>query len=335
MSIFQDDVGIQLLPLFANIDLFEKEFPWRNRMHLISIKDWSQSELVNVVEKSIDIKTHPEKYTSVMSGLSLALLFQKTSTRTRCAGEVGMTQLGGHALFMDWRATNFALADLGDEVRVLSSYVDLIMVRLLKHDDVRCAAEASSVPVINGCCDRYHPTQALADLMTIQEQFGRMEGIKLTYVGVHNNVANSLIAIGMKVGMEVTVVAPEMNPSAIDDELFEEARQRRCYKATDQLEDAVATSDVVYTDTWVDMEYFLDPAFEAQKQQRMEQMLPYQLNESLLEGTNTRIMHCLPAHRGAEISGELVDDERSIIFEQSENRLHCMKGLMLKLINQQ
>jgi ornithine carbamoyltransferase len=335
MSIFQDDVGIQLLPLFANIDLFEKEFPWRNRMHLISIKDWSQSELVNVVEESIDIKNHPKKYTSAMSGLSLALLFQKTSTRTRCAGEVGMTQLGGHALFMDWRATNFALADLGDEIRVLASYVDLIMVRFLKHDDVRCAAEASSVPVINGCCDRYHPTQALADLMTIQEQFGRTEGIKLTYVGVHNNVANSLIAIGMKVGMEVTVVAPEMNPSAIDNELFEEARQKGCYKVTDQLKETVATSDVVYTDTWVDMEYFLDPAFEAQKQKRMEQMQPYQLNESLLEGTKARIMHCLPAHRGAEISGELVDDERSIIFQQSENRLHCMKGLMLKLISQQ
>jgi ornithine carbamoyltransferase len=139
----------------------------------------------------------------------------------------------------------------------------------------------------------------------------------------------------MKVGMEVTVVAPEMNPSAIDNELFEEARQRGCYKVTDQLKETVATSDVVYTDTWVDMEYFLDPAFEAQKQKRMEQMQPYQLNESLLEGTKARIMHCLPAHRGAEISGELVDDERSIIFQQSENRLHCMKGLMLKLISQQ
>lgn len=301
-------------------------------MHLISLKDWSQSDIIDVVEESIDIKNYPEKYRSAMNGLSLALLFQKTSTRTRCAGEVGMTQLGGHALYLDWGVTNFMLADLGDEIRVLSSYADLIMMRLLKHSDILRAAETSSVPIINGCCDRYHPTQALADLMTVQEKLGRIEGVKLTYVGVHNNVCNSLIAAGMKVGMEVTVVAPETNPAAVDEEFLEKARQSGMYKVTDRLKNAVAESDVVYTDTWIDMEFYFDPAFKSEKEKRTKLMLPYQLNRALLEGQDTLIMHCLPAHRGSEISGEMVEDERSIMFEQAENRLHTMKGLMLKLM---
>ncbi|MBI1924799.1 ornithine carbamoyltransferase [Candidatus Poribacteria bacterium] len=300
-------------------------------MHLISLKDWSTTDVIEVVEGGIGMKKHPERYASSMSGRSLTLLFQKTSTRTRCAGEVGMTQLGGHALYLDWRATNFALADLRDEIRVLSSYVDLIMVRFLKHADVLRAAESSSVPIINGCCDRYHPTQALGDLITIQEKLGRLEGVKLTYLGVHNNVCNSLIAAGLKVGMAVTVVAPEMNPSAVDAELFEAARRAGLYKVSDQIQDAVAKSDVVYTDTWIDMEFFLDPVFEAEKERRIKQFAPYQLNKALLEGQDVLVMHCLPAHRGYEISGDIVEDPRSIVFEQAENRLHSMKALILKL----
>ena len=300
-------------------------------MHLISLKNWSTTDIIEIVESGITIKNHPEQHANAMSGRSLALLFQKTSTRTRCAGEVGMTQLGGHALYLDWRTTNFALADLRDEIRVVSSYVDLILVRFLEHADVLRAAEGASVPVINGCCDRYHPTQALGDLITIQEKLGRLEGVKLTYVGVHNNVCNSLIAAGLKVGMEVTVVAPEMNPAAVDEELFEAARQAGVYKVSDQMKDAIAKSDVVYTDTWIDMEFFLDAAFEAEKERRVKQFLPYQLNKALLEGQDALIMHCLPAHRGYEISGDLLEDARSVAFEQAENRLHSMKALILKL----
>jgi ornithine carbamoyltransferase len=300
-------------------------------MHLISLKNWSTTDIIEIVESGIAMKNHPEPYANAMSGRSLALLFQKTSTRTRCAGEVGMTQLGGHALYLDWRTTNFALADLRDEIRVVSSYVDLILVRFLKHADVLRAAEGASVPVINGCCDRYHPTQALGDLITIQEKLGRLEGVKLTYVGVHNNVCNSLIAAGLKVGMEVTVVAPEMNPAAVDEELFEAARQAGVYKVSAQMKEAIAKSDIVYTDTWIDMEFFLDAAFEAEKERRVKQFLPYQLNKALLEGQDALIMHCLPAHRGYEISGDLLEDARLIAFEQAENRLHSMKALILKL----
>ncbi|MXY99432.1 ornithine carbamoyltransferase [Candidatus Poribacteria bacterium] len=309
-------------------------------MHLITLNPWSKTDILETVEDSLNMKRYPEKYRHAVGGKSLCLLFQKTSTRTRCAGEIGITQLGGHAHYLDWRATNFALADLGDEMRVLSAYVDIILARFLKHDELVAAANAATVPIINGCCDRYHPTQALGDLMTIQEHFGRLEGIKLCFIGVHNNVCNSLIAAGMKVGIEVTVVAPEVNPAAVDKKLWDAAAQKGCYKTLDidtadrggALEDIIAESDVVYTDTWVDMEFFTDPSFAEERERRLKKMMPYQLNSELLKGHDCKIMHCLPAHHGYEIAGELVNDERSIIFDQSENRLHSMKAVLLRLL---
>ena len=301
-------------------------------MNLVSLKNWSTEDIIEVVEGSIAIKNNPEQYANATSRRSLAMLFQKTSTRTRCAGEVGMTQLGGHAVYLDWRATNFALADLRDEIRVLSAYSDVILARFLKHADVVQAAESATVPLINGCCDRYHPTQGLGDLMTIQEKLGRIKGVKLTYVGVHNNVCNSLITVGLKTGMEVTVVAPEINSVAVNEELYEAARKAGTYKTSDQLHQAIANSDVVYTDTWVDMEFFTDPAFKVEKERRIKALSPYQLNAELLAGHDVLVMHCLPAHRGYEVSGEIVEDPRSIMFDQSENRLHSMKGLILKLL---
>ena len=309
-------------------------------MHLISLNPWSETDILETVENSLNIKKYPEKYRHAVGEKSLCLLFQKTSTRTRCAGEIGITQLGGHAHYLDWRTTNFALADLGDEMRVLSAYVDIILARFLKHTELVEATAAATVPVINGCCDKYHPTQALGDLMTIQEHLGRLEGVKLCFVGVHNNVCNSLIAAGMKVGIEVTVVAPEVNPAAVDKELWNAAARKGLYKVLDTgsinvdsaLESVIAESDIVYTDTWVDMEFFTDPAFEEERERRLKKMAPYQLNAELLNGHKCKVMHCLPAHHGYEITGELVNDERSIIFEQSENRLHSMKAILLRLL---
>ena len=309
-------------------------------MHLITLNPWSETDIFQMVEESLNIKKYAEKYRHAVGGKSLCLLFQKTSTRTRCAGEIGITQLGGHAHYLDWRTTNFALADLGDEMRVLSAYVDIILARFLKHTELVEATAAATVPVINGCCDKYHPTQALGDLMTIQEHLGRLEGVKLCFIGVHNNVCNSLIAAGMKVGIEVTVVAPEINPAAVDKELWDAAAQKGLYKTLDTdtpnispaLEKVIAESDIVYTDTWVDMEFFTDPSFAEERERRLKKMAPYQLNAELLNGHDCKIMHCLPAHHGYEITGELVNDERAIIFDQSENRLHSMKAILLRLL---
>jgi len=300
-------------------------------VHLVTLKDWSAAQILEVVAAGSALRKNPGLHARALAGRTLALLFQKTSTRTRCAGEISVAQLGGRALYLDWRSTNFGLADLGDEIRVLNEYVDFIVARFLKHDDVRCAAHASRVPVMNGCCDRYHPLQILADLQTIHEALGRLEGVRLTYVGAHNNVCNSLIAAGLKVGMQVRVATPEPEPPAADAELCEAGRRAGLYSATTDLRAALEGCDVVYTDTWIDMEYFDDPAFAAEKERRLQLYLPYQLNARLLEGRDLRLMHCLPAHRGYEIDGEMLDDPRSIIMAQAQNRLHSQKAVLLHL----
>lgn len=303
-------------------------------MHLVTLKDWSTADIDDVVDRSLEIKKQPQRFAAALSGQTLAMLFQKTSTRTRCAGEVGMTQLGGHAMYMDWRNTNFSLADLSDEIRVLSRYADLMVVRLMEHADVLKAAAVSEAPLMNGCCNRYHPMQALADLLTIRESLGHLDGVRLTYVGVLNNVCNSLVAAGLKVGMQVTAVTPEVNPAAEDRELYAAATAAGLLERTDDLRAALERCDVVYTDTWIDMEFFTDPAYQEEKERRIHLFKPYQLNKTLLEGLDLRIMHCLPAHQGYEITGELLDDPRSVIFSQAENRLHSQKALLLKLAGQ-
>lgn len=300
-------------------------------MHLVTLKDWSAAQILEVVATGSALRKDPGLHAQTLAGRTLALLFQKTSTRTRCAGEIGIAQLGGRPLYLDWRSTNFGLADLADEIRVLAEYVDFIVVRFLKNSDVRRAAEASRVPVMNGCCDRYHPMQILADLQTIHESLGRLEGVRLTYVGAHNNVCNSLIAAGLKVGMKVTVATPEPEPAAADAELCAAGRQAGLYTTTTDLQAALDRCDVVYTDTWIDMEYFLDPAFAAEKDRRLQLYMPYQLNAQLLAGRDLRLMHCLPAHRGYEIDGGLLDDPRSIIMAQAQNRLHSQKAVLLHL----
>ena len=301
-------------------------------MHLLTLKDWSSAQIEEVIEKSIEIKRNPNKFRTAFKDKSLAMIFQKTSTRTRVSFEVAMTQLGGHALYLDWRTTNFTIADVKDETRYLSRNVDFIMARLLRNSDLKAMAEASQVPVINGCDEKYHPCEAVGDLMTIKEKIGRLKGVKLVYIGVHNNVCNSLIAGCTKTGVEITAVTPIKNESSLDKELIEAAEKTGCYKTTLDAKDAVKDADVVYTDTWVDMEFFLDPKFKEEKEKRIKLMMPYQINKELLKDSKALVMHDMPIHRGYEISGETIESERSIIYEQSENRLYTAKGIILKLL---
>jgi len=301
-------------------------------MHLLTLKDWSSQKVTTVIERAIEIKNNPERYCSSLKDKSLAMVFQKTSTRTRVSFEVAMTQLGGHGIYLDWRTTNFALADIRDETKYLSRNVDCIMARLLQHSDLRAMAEASKVPVINGCDEKYHPCQAIADLMTIKEKKGKLKGIKLVYIGVHNNVCNSLIVGCTKTGVKITTVTPIVNEPAFDKELVETAKQTRLYETTLDVKKAVKDADVVYTDTWVDMEFFLDPKFKEEKEKRVRLMKPYQVNRELLRDSNALIMHDMPIHRGYEISAEVIESPNSIIYEQSENRLHSTKGILLELL---
>jgi len=301
-------------------------------MHLINFKDLSAQQLVEIIDKAIEVKHNPEKYQDALDGKSLALIFQKTSTRTRVSFEVAMTQLGGHALYIDWRTTNFALADIYDETRYLSRNVDCIMARLMKNADLQAMAKASRVPVINGCDEKYHPSQAIADLMTMKEKKGTLRGARLVYIGIHNNVCNSLIEGCTRTGAKITTVTPIFNEPSRDEEIMENARKTGLYENTLEVKKAVEDADFVYTDTWVDMEFFLDPKFAEQKEKRVKLMMPYQINRELLMKSEAYIMHDMPIHRGYEISADVIESPKSVIYEQSENRLYSAKAILLKLL---
>jgi ornithine carbamoyltransferase len=301
-------------------------------MHLINFKELSGQQIESLVGLGIETKRNPKKYVKSLEGKSAALVFQKTSTRTRVAFEVAMTQLGGHGLYIDWRTTNFTLADIADETQYLSRNVDVIMARLLKNADLRRMAAASRVPVINGCDDMYHPSQAIADLITVKEKHGRLKGAKLVYVGVLNNVCNSLIEACTKTGVKLTTVTPIINEAARDEELMAAAKKTRLWSATLDAKEAVKDADFVYTDTWIDMEFFTDPKFAEEKERRLKLMMPYQINAALLQGSDAYVMHDMPIHRNYEINAEAIDSKKSVIFEQAENRLYAAKAIMLKLV---
>lgn len=284
------------------------------------------------VDLGIEVKCNPKKYLKTFEGKSAALIFQKTSTRTRVSFEVAMTQLGGHGLFIDWRTTNFGLADITDELQYLSRNVDCIMARLLCDSDLLKMTKASRVPVINGCDEKYHPSQALADLITIKEKYGQLKGAKVVYIGVHNNVTNSLIEGCTKTGVKLTTVTPIFNEAARDDELLSEAKKTGLWQSTLDVKRAVADADFVYTDTWIDMEFFTDPKFAAEKEKRIKLMTPYQINAKLLQDSNAFIMHDMPIHRGYEISADAIMSPKSVIYEQAENRLYAAKAIFLKLV---
>ena len=305
----------------------------RSLVHLLTLKDWSSKEVGELIDSSLEIISNPEDYEFALEGKSLAMIFQKTSTRTRLSFEVGMTQLGGHAIYMDWVTTNLVLADLRDEARSISGFVDGIMARLLKNSDLRVMAEASRVPVINGCDEKYHPCQIIADLVTIKEKLGRLEGLKLAYIGVHNNVCNSLIVGCTKVGVKIVTVTPVVNEASFDAGLVEAAKATGLYEHSLDVKAAVEDCDVVYTDTWVDMEFFLDSQFRKEKEKRVRTMLPFQVNRKLLGDSDALIMHDMPIHRGYEIADDIIEDPNSVIYLQSENRLHSAKAILLKLLS--
>ncbi len=299
---------------------------------MISFKELSGQQLAEIVEKGIEIKHDPAKYQKALEGKNLALIFQKTSTRTRVSFEVAMTQLGGHGLFIDWRTTNFALADVGDETRYLSRNVDCIMARLLKNATLQTMAKSSRVPVINGCDEKYHPSQAIADLITVKEKKRKLKGANVVYVGIHNNTCNSLVEGCTKTGVKITTVTPIFNEPSRDDDLLKEAKKTGLWETTLDVKHAVRDADFVYTDAWVDMEFFTDPKFVGEKEKRVKMMMPYQINLELLKDSNAFIMHDMPIHRGYEITADAIESPRSVIYEQGENRLYSAKTILLKLL---
>lgn len=305
-----------------------------NVKHLISWEDWSDSEILDLLDFAIHVKKNRVNYAGHMSGRSLAMLFQKTSTRTRVSFEVAMTEMGGHGIYLDWMASNFQLSNIDLEARYLSRNVSVIMARLKKHEDLLTMRNGSQVPLINGCDNMFHPCQSLADIMTIALDKPEipLNQIQLTYIGVHNNVVNSLIGITSALGIRLTLVTPIAEKENIHSQTVERAKAKGTLSWEENLKKAIQNADYVYTDTWLDMEFFNDPSYADKKKQRMELMMPYQINSSLLEKTNAKVMHDMPIHAGYEITREVVLGPRSIIFQQAENRLDAQKAVILKLL---
>ncbi len=299
--------------------------------HFLCLDDFSSEEVQRVVHLALEIKRNPKRFHGSLQGRWLLMLFQKTSTRTRLSFEMGIKQLGGDCVVMDWDKSNFAISPIRFEATYVSRHVDLLMARLKHHEDTRRLAAFAEVPVINGCDDKFHPCQALADLVTVYETAGTFENQTLCYVGIHNNVANSLTIACLHVGIKLLLVTPGANPAASDPKLMKRALATGLVEQLTDLKEAAQRSDFVYTDTWVDMEFFDDESFLREKQRLTQQMLPFQLNEDNLAGSDAYILHDMPIHSGFEIDEALVDSPRSLIYQQAENRLYAQQALMLHL----
>jgi ornithine carbamoyltransferase len=302
--------------------------------HFLCVADLSGEEIWELLDLAASLKAEHKAGGNkpLLRGKSLAMVFQKPSLRTRVSFEMGMVHLGGHALYLSPNEIKIGEREsVPDIARVLSRYVDGIMARVFAYSDIKTLAEYSSVPVINGLSDYNHPCQALADILTIWERFGRLKGLKLAFVGDGNNVCNSLLMAASKVGMDMSVTGPQgYEPQA---EVMAEARRfaavsgSRILFTSDPVE-AVRGADVIYTDTWTSM------GQEAESEMRRRLFAAYQVNERLVKAAspNTLVLHCLPAHRGEEITDAVMDGAHSGVFDQAENRLHAQKAVLVKLM---
>jgi ornithine carbamoyltransferase len=297
---------------------------------IVSVYDLTSEEVWQVLKLAESFKLHQKAgmMDRPLAGKTLAMIFHKPSTRTRVSFEVGIWQLGGYALYLGASDLQLRRGEtLADTARTLSRYVDGIMIRTFAHDDVVELARYATVPVINGLTDYLHPCQALTDIFTVAEKRGRLTGLKLVYVGDGNNVANALLHAGAKVGMHVVVATPEGHEP--DQRVVAEASQDASrtggsVELSNRPREAVRDADVIYTDVWASM------GQEAEEAQRKRIFQPFQVNQSLLSAARPDVlfMHCLPAHRGDEVTDEVVDGPHSIVFDQAENRLHLQKALM-------
>ncbi|HIX07404.1 MAG TPA: ornithine carbamoyltransferase [Candidatus Borkfalkia faecipullorum] len=297
--------------------------------HLLKLADLSTEEIYGILNLADQLKyerknniPHPH-----LQGKKLGMIFSKSSTRTRVSFEVGMYELGGYALFLSDRDLQIGRGEpIKDTIRVLSRYLDGIMIRTFAQQDVEDLAKYGSIPIINGLTDYCHPCQVLADLMTIREYKGSLKGLKLCFVGDGNNMANSLIVGGIKVGMEVAIACPDNYRP--DEQIVRWAKENGTLTVTSDLKGAAANADVLYTDVWASM------GQESEKAVREKAFARYCIDAELMKVAkpDAMVLHCLPAHRGEEITEEVLEAHAEEIFDEAENRLHAQKAVLVKLL---
>lgn len=299
--------------------------------HFLSLKDVSSDQWKEIFELSSDVKKNPNKYSQALAGKTMAMIFQKSSTRTRVSFEVGMFQLGGHALFLSSNDIQIGRGEtIADTARVLSRMVDIVMARVFGHDIVEDLAKYGSVPVINGLSDFSHPCQGVADYFTLYERWGDCKGRKIAYIGDGNNVCHSLLFGAAALGMHISVGAPDGYKP--DQDVVNFCRDLAAKTGgsvgivTDPRE-AIRDADAVYTDVWASM------GQEKEYHERKAIFSGYQVNGKLfaLAKPDALFLHCLPAHRGDEVTDEVIDSPNSVVWDEAENRLHCQKAILLLL----
>ena len=298
--------------------------------HLLSMLSLSTEEITEILNLADQLKYENKNGIKHhrLEGQTLGMIFQKSSTRTRVSFETGMYQLGGQALFLSNRDLQIGRGEpIQDTARVLSRYLDGIMIRTFEQSEVENLAKYGSIPIINGLTDFCHPCQVLADLMTVREHKGHLDGLKMTYIGDGNNMANSLIVGGLKMGMDVTVACPENYDP--DQRVLDFAKDYSGFGLYRDPVEACAGADVIFTDVWASM----GQEQEAYERRQIFQGI-YQINDKLLEAANPGCMvqHCLPAHRGEEITEKVFEEHADEIFDEAENRLHAQKAVMVALM---
>lgn len=302
--------------------------------HFLTIADFTTEEIAYLLEQAVKVKKDfmAGGATKPLEGKTLGMIFEKNSTRTRISFDVGMFQLGGHALMMNPADLQIGRGEsIADTAKVFSEYLDGVMIRAKSHDMVQEFADNSSIPVINGLTNKFHPSQALSDLLTIQEVKGELAGLKIAYIGDGNNVAHSLLIAAAKMGLHTAIATPsgyEMDSDVV--ETIEQLTKKSgaTFVQTNNPAEAAKDADMLYTDVWVSM------GDDAQQEQRLKDFEGFQINEELAAYAKDdyTFMHCLPAHRGQEVSASIIDGDHSVVFNQAGNRLHAQKSLLATLL---
>ncbi len=309
--------------------------------HIISLKEQSKEDILDIISiaQKLKAKRNAGELTNYLQNKTMIMFFQKTSTRTRLSFEAAMTELGGHAIFLDSRTTQFSLTDFNDEIQAVMRFAQILMFRAKKAADVVKAASFNKIPVIDACSEKYHPAQALSDILTMAENSGGFENIKkVVWLGIENNVSNTLMLTCVKLGLKFIIVAPETDQDSVDEELRKMAEETGLVTRTLDLKEALNSADYVHTDTWMNMEFFKDgkvkPQFQEEFERRKKLFMPFQLNAQLINTycPQAKIMHCMPCHINYEISRDAVDHPNSLIYDQAENRLHMQKAMILWML---
>lgn len=315
-----------------------KDVSWKPKLKgkdFLTLADFHTNEILYLLEEAIELKSLQKqgKPHPFLSGKVLGMIFEKSSTRTRVSFEVGMLQLGGHAIFLSSKDIQLGRGEsISDTAKVLSRYVDSLMIRTFSHESVMELAEHATVPVINGLTDLYHPTQVLADLLTILEHKGKLAGLKMCYLGDgNNNMAHSLMEGAVKVGMNISIASPpgylpdgKITQKAIEAATLTGSKVFITHNPIEAIQDA----DVIVTDVWTSM------GQEAESEKRLKDLNAYQVNEELCQYAKPDylFLHCLPAHRGEEVTAEIIDGSHSVVFDEAENRLHAQKAILKLLL---